>query len=90
MFHSLHTSSMNNEPNNLQEIDPKAVQSQLKRLKNTKTNRNNEMVKNCLKQLKEAATNGVNVMPHIVSAVKAYATLGEISNTLRQVFGEHQ
>ena len=78
------------EPNNLQEIDPKAVQNQLKRLKDTKTNRNNEVVENCLTQLKEAATNGDNVMPHIVSAVKAYATLGEISNTLRQVFGEHQ
>ncbi len=78
------------EPNNLQEIDPKAVQNQLKRLKDTKTNRNNEVVENCLIQLKEAATNGDNVMPHIVSAVKAYATLGEISNTLRQVFGEHQ
>ena len=38
----------------------------------------------CLKQVEDAARSGANLMPHIVAAVEAYATVGEISDTLAQ------
>jgi methylmalonyl-CoA mutase, N-terminal domain len=43
-----------------------------------------------LSKIEEAARSGANLMPHIVNAVENYATVGEISDTLRKVFGEYQ
>ena len=40
--------------------------------------------------MEEAARSGDNLMPRIVNAVDAYATVGEISDAMRRVFGEHQ
>jgi methylmalonyl-CoA mutase N-terminal domain/subunit len=40
--------------------------------------------------VEEAARSGDNLMPRIVNAVDAYATVGEISDAMRRVFGEHQ
>jgi methylmalonyl-CoA mutase, N-terminal domain len=54
-----------------------------------KSERNNVMVKTFLTDLERAARDGSNVMPHILNAVEAYATLGEISDTMRTVFGEY-
>jgi methylmalonyl-CoA mutase N-terminal domain/subunit len=42
-----------------------------------------------LKQVEVAARSGENLMPQIVNAVEAFATVGEISDTLRRVFGEY-
>ena len=42
-----------------------------------------------LQQIEEAARSGANLMPHILAAVEAYATVGEISDTMRKVFGEY-
>lgn len=42
-----------------------------------------------LKNIKNTASSGENLMPYILEAVKAYATVGEISNALREVFGEY-
>jgi len=47
-------------------------------------------VKEALAGLKKAAQGTDNVVPPILEAVKAYATLGEISDTLREVFGEYK
>jgi len=47
-------------------------------------------VKETLAVLKKAAQGTDNVVPPILEAVKVYATLGEISDTLREVFGEYK
>jgi methylmalonyl-CoA mutase N-terminal domain/subunit len=46
-------------------------------------------VQEALQQLEEDAKNGTNLMPTILACVEAYATLGEISDVLRNVFGEY-
>ncbi len=50
--------------------------------------RDNELVQQCLQALEQGAAGEENVMPLIIAAVEAYATLGEISDTMRHVFGE--
>jgi methylmalonyl-CoA mutase, N-terminal domain len=46
--------------------------------------------KDALIRVEEAARSGENVMPRIVNAVDAYATVGEISDAMRRVFGEYR
>ena len=77
-----------NDPN-LQKIDPKKVQSQIKELKLFKENRNNTQVIQKLEKLEESAKNNINVMPDIIRCVENDCTLGEISDSLRNIFGEH-
>ena len=71
------------------QIDQKAVQQQLDRLQSVKQNRDNQKVESSLKALNDAASNEENLMPVIIDAVQSEATLGEISDTLRGVFGEY-
>ena len=71
------------------QIDQKAVQQQLDRLQSLKQNRNHQKVESSLKALNDAASNDKNLMPVIIDAVQSEATLGEISDTLRGVFGEY-
>jgi len=63
---------------------------QKEKLARVKKERNNARVKETLADLKRAAQGTANVVPPILEAVKAYATLGEISDTLREVFGEYR
>ena len=70
-------------------IDQNAVKQQLKRLDNFKNNRNMQEVKQALSILKATAKDGGNLMPNIIYAVKKHATLGEISDIFRDVFGEY-
>ncbi|MFA4871132.1 MAG: methylmalonyl-CoA mutase family protein [Pedobacter sp.] len=65
----------------------RAIQSD--KLQKLKSERNNEAVKKALLNLSEAAKNTDNLMPFILSAVEEYATLGEIADVLRNVFGEY-
>ena len=55
-----------------------------------KAKRDNERVASCLKKIKEHATNNENLMPVVIDAVENFCTLGEISDTLRSVFGEYK
>ena len=55
-----------------------------------KAERDNIIVKEKLENLKKAAEGKDNLMPLIIDSVKAYASIGEISNTLREVFGEYK
>jgi methylmalonyl-CoA mutase N-terminal domain/subunit len=55
-----------------------------------KGERNNKRVEETLRVLKVKAMGAENLVPFIQEAVKEYATVGEICNTLREVFGEHQ
>lgn len=71
-------------------VDPEVEKLQNKKLANLKLERDNKIVKSRLKNLKDAANGDENLMPYILSAVKSYATLGEICDVLRSVFGEYE
>jgi methylmalonyl-CoA mutase N-terminal domain/subunit len=71
-------------------IKPEVEQYQKEKLARVKKERNNTKVKDTLAVLKKAAQGTDNVVPPILEAVKVYATLGEISDILREVFGEYR
>jgi methylmalonyl-CoA mutase N-terminal domain/subunit len=77
-------------PKDLLRVDPAVRISQIERLEKLKSERNNEKVRGILIDLREAAGGSNNLMPIILEAVKVYATLGEICDALRDVFGEYQ
>ncbi len=70
-------------------VDDSIRNVQTDKINKVKSERNNSEVQDHLIALENAARGGFNVMPHILSAVEAYATLGEISDTMRNVFGEY-
>jgi methylmalonyl-CoA mutase N-terminal domain/subunit len=69
-------------------IDPEVERTQIERLKKTRKERDNKKVQEALDNLRKASEGDNNVMPHVVDAVKAYATVGEICDVWREVFGE--
>ena len=71
-------------------IEPHVEEEQLVGLQELKEERNNKKVREVLDRLHEATARGENLMPPIIKAVKAYATLGEICDVLREIFGEYQ
>ena len=78
-------------PKDLLKLDPKIKEMQLSKLKEVKNSRNTETVTEILRELHEAAKDeNKNLVPIILQAVKEYATLGEICNQLRDVFGEYR
>ena len=75
------------EKQDLLRIDNTIEIQQAENLKKLKSTRDNKKVGNILSKMKDVAEKDENLMPHIIDAVKSYATLGEISNTFREVFG---
>jgi len=75
--------------NSLQNIDPVEVKKQIKRLNTFKKTRNNIQVNESLKKLQITAKGNENIMPDIIHCVKNNCTLGEISDSLRLIFGEY-
>lgn len=71
-------------------INEKVQSGQIEFLNKVRSERNNEDVQKKLADLKEAAEGDSNLMPYIIDAVKVYAGIGEICNTLREVFGEYK
>jgi len=71
-------------------VNPYVVEEQKKRLQGLRARRNNRQVENALAELKKAAAGDENVMPYILAAVKSYATIGEITSVLKEVFGEYE
>jgi methylmalonyl-CoA mutase N-terminal domain/subunit len=69
-------------------IDDSIRTVQSEKLKQLRAERDNQKVEKSLLNLEEACVNGSNVMPHILEAVENYATLGEIADTMRKIFGE--
>ncbi|HCN84316.1 MAG TPA: methylmalonyl-CoA mutase [Sphingobacteriaceae bacterium] len=63
--------------------------SQTEKIIKVKQERNNDLVQQELNALKTAAGGDGNLIPHIVKCVEAYATLGEISDVMREIFGEY-
>jgi methylmalonyl-CoA mutase N-terminal domain/subunit len=78
------------KPTNLLRVDPSVRISQMEKLEKLRSERDNILVSKSLSELKRVAQGHENLMPLILSAVKAYATLGEICDVLRDVFGEYQ
>ena len=83
---------MENEPPiDILLIDDSVNDRQIEQLRRLRQSRDNERVKTTLKSLHEAAaTNDVNMMPSILDCVRAYATLGEICDELRSVYGVYE
>ena len=71
-------------------IDPAEAAKQTQRLTSLKAKRDNEKVTQALNRLKDVASSEENTMPVFIDCVEAYATLGEICNVLRGVFGEQE
>ncbi len=71
-------------------IDESVEKFQVDKLKNVKATRDNSQVQKTLANLKTAASENRNVVPFILEAVKTYASLQEITDTLRNVYGEYQ
>jgi len=72
-------------------VEPVIEQAQIERLRHLRERRDNEMVERVLVALESAArTTTENLLPHILAAVEAYATVGEISHRLRRVWGEYR
>jgi methylmalonyl-CoA mutase N-terminal domain/subunit len=78
------------KPSNLLRVDPAVRMAQVDNLKKLKAERDSERVRGTLAALTKVAEGEGNLMAPILDAVKAYATLGEICDSLRSVFGEYQ
>ena len=79
----------NEDIQSFQTIDPAEIEEQIKRLSIFKASRNNDQVNQSLKKLRKTAKGDENIMPDIIHCVKNDCTLGEISDNLRMIFGEH-
>ena len=75
---------------NILRVQPEVERYQKEKLSKVKRERNDQRVKETLAILKKAAQGTDNLVPPILEAVKVYATVGEISDTLREVFGEYR
>jgi methylmalonyl-CoA mutase N-terminal domain/subunit len=74
----------------LLEIGAEVEAKQLERLNKLKQERDNPGVAKALDKVRAVAKSDQNIMPALIEAVKTYATLGEISDALRDVFGEYR
>jgi methylmalonyl-CoA mutase (EC 5.4.99.2) len=74
----------------LEEVTEEEERAQVERVQQRREDRDDEAVDAALEALRDAAASEENVMPYLVDAVKTYATVGEICDVLRDVFGEHQ
>lgn len=70
-------------------IDPEIERRQIARVRGLRERRDAALVRSALSAVESAARGTENLMPPILEAVKAYATVGEISDALRRVFGEY-
>jgi methylmalonyl-CoA mutase N-terminal domain/subunit len=78
------------EPVPILRLDPALEKRQLEQLQQLKQARDNNKVQDSLRRVSEVANSTGNLMPAILDAVESYATLGEISDRMRQTFGVHE
>jgi methylmalonyl-CoA mutase N-terminal domain/subunit len=71
-------------------IDETAGKTQTEKLRKLREKRDNEKVETSLEKIKEIAGTKENLLPYMLNAIESYATIGEISNTLRSVWGEYK
>jgi len=72
------------------ELDEAVEKKQVARLQKLRSERDNEKVKKVLDEVRNVAKSDENIMPVLIEAVNAYATVGEISDAMRDVFGEYR
>ncbi|MGB2876929.1 MAG: methylmalonyl-CoA mutase family protein, partial [Dehalococcoidales bacterium] len=72
------------------EIDEGVARKQLGRLDKLRSRRDSDKVRQVLDRVRQVASSEENIMPVLIEAVKAYATVGEVSDVLRDVFGEYK
>ncbi|MEW6276010.1 MAG: methylmalonyl-CoA mutase family protein [Bacillota bacterium] len=77
-------------PAGLLKVDPAVAERQIVKLNRLKSERDNTRVEKILAELRRAAAADENLMPLFIAAVREYATLGEICDVLREVFGEYR
>ena len=77
-------------PSGLLRVDPAVGEVQRARLASLRASRDEAQVRAALEEVRAACAGTANVMPPILVAVRAYATLGEICGVMREVFGEYQ
>ena len=77
-------------PINLLKIDEEVQQGQIERLQKVRAERNQAAVDAALAKVEAAARSSDNMMPPVIEAVKAYASLGEISDVFRKVWGQYR
>ena len=80
----------NEEPIEILYIDESASEKQLAKLERLKKTRDNDAVRRTLDALKTGARTNANTMPLLVDAVRTYATVGEMCDALREVWGEYE
>jgi methylmalonyl-CoA mutase N-terminal domain/subunit len=71
-------------------IDPALEQAQVERVRALRARRDAKLTTDALNKLEQSAQTDENLLPRILECVEAYATVGEISNTLRRVWGEYR
>jgi len=70
-------------------IDPAFELAQVERVRKVRARRDAAVAVAALNEVERAARSGENLMPRIIAAVEAYATLGEVADAMRRVFGEY-
>ncbi len=78
------------QPPDLLKLDPALEQRQQQKVASVRAERSQKAAETALSSVTRAARDGSNLMPPILDAVRAYATLGEISDAMREVFGEYR
>jgi methylmalonyl-CoA mutase N-terminal domain/subunit len=78
------------EPVPILRIDPAIEREQIERVRALRARRDTALADKAIAEVESRARSGANLMSSILAAVEAYATVGEISDAMRRVFGEHQ
>src|SRR5437660_8094437 len=78
------------KPIPIQRMDECLERKQVERLRELRARRDRGLWQESIKNVENAARSGANLMPHIIAAIEAYATVGEISDAMRRVFGEYK
>jgi methylmalonyl-CoA mutase N-terminal domain/subunit len=79
----------NQEPIPILRIDPAIEQEQVERVRALRARRDAALANKAIAHVESRARSGENLMPAILAAIEAHATVGEISDAMRRVFGEH-
>jgi methylmalonyl-CoA mutase N-terminal domain/subunit len=72
------------------EVGEETERKQIESLRKLKQERDSKQVSEALENVLEVAMDSENIMPAVIDAVKAYATVGEVSDALRKAFGEYR
>ncbi len=82
--------SQQEEMPDLLRVNPELEEKQKQRVAEVRAQRDSAAAAQAVKRVSQAAADGSNLMPPIIEAVRRYATLGEIADAMREVFGQHQ